>query len=304
MSSPFVGWDTLGFEEFWDKSKRGQRDRWEWYRGLFRSSLNELDIKLFKSWYLVRGIPLWGGNWYNENDKKTHFDKINTFLIENKEERWREILKEDMSFYSDPDHSQAEDVNGINTEHSRVRYFFHWSTLYEHGIDAKNLDYIFEFGGGVGHVPKLVKQLGFGGTYTIYDLPELSIIQNYYNNMEIKTISDPCLLDVLQIPRGKNLFYSTWALSESPIDIREKIENHFDKFDLFLILYQAEYTTVGKNEEEIIDNDKYFGDLMKRTAGINWKVVEHPNGWDGGSKYIIGVRQKKAAEIGPAASDF
>ncbi len=291
MSSPFIGWDTPEYEEFWNASNSSQSDRWERYRRLFRSSLDKLDIKLFKSWYIVRGIPLWGGNWYDENDKKIHLDKVNTFLTENKEERWREILKEDMSFSSDPDHAQAFDINGINTEHSRVRYFFHWLTLYEHGIDAKNLDYIFEFGGGVGHIPKLAKQLGFLGTYTIYDFPELSIIQNYYNNMDIDTISDPCLLDILQIPQGKNLFYSTWGFSESPIHIRKKIENHFDKFDLFLILYQGKYIATEGNKEKVIDNDKYFGDLMKRASGVNWKVVEHPNGWDGGSKYIIGSRQ-------------
>ena len=74
-------------------------------------------------------------------------------------------------------------------------------------------------------------------------------------------------------------------------NIRKKIENHFDKFDLFLILYQGKYIATEGNKEKVIDNDKYFGDLMKRASGVNWKVVEHPNGWDGGSKYIIGSRQ-------------
>ena len=199
-----------------------------------------------------------------------------------------------MDFYSEPEHSRTIDltIKGqlFQAERSRIQHFYHWATLHKAGIRPQSLDYIFEFGGGVGHIPKLVKQLGFTGAYTIYDFPELSKIQSYYNANSIETISGHSSLEELDVPEGKSLFYSTWAFSEAPQETRKAMEKHFRKFDTIFILYQRRHAD--------IDNKEYFEEeagmvSSKFTEGfpeINWTTADHPSLWDVGSRFLIGSK--------------
>lgn len=284
----FSGEGTSESERFWRayNSSSSDVDHWQEFRESFKSSLDTLDLNHFKSWYNIRGLPLWGGLWSNESEEVQHINKISDFLSNNKEQRWKDSLKEELDFYSHPSHSPSYSIAGIDSEITRVRYLYHWITLFENGIDAKDLNFIFEFGGGVGHIPKLTKQLGFSGEYFIYDFPELCSIQNFYNKMQIKTASDLALVDTLLSPLKESrggLFYSTWGFSESPLKTRLLMQKHFKHFDYFAILYQSNIFN--------LNNKDFFKDMAWIFSDIDWVTVDHPSTWDGGSKYLIGKRR-------------
>jgi hypothetical protein len=62
------------------------------------------------------------------------------------------------------------------------------------------------------------------------------------------------------------LFIANWSLSETPIDIRDKIIKKFSKFNFFLISFQ--------NSFENLDNYYYFTQLAKALSNNNDTIYE------------------------------
>jgi putative sugar O-methyltransferase len=166
-------------------------------------------------------------------------------------------------------------------------------------IAAKNIDFIFEFGGGYGSICRLFYKLDFNKKYVIFDLPHFSALQSYYLKSlgipvysltefkEAKSgvlcISDieelkQVLIDSSQIENTKSLFIATWSISETPIDFIETILPLISKFNLFLIAYQ--------NRFEEVDNTTYFKQYTENKSDTNWCHWEIP--YLKGSNYLIG----------------
>lgn len=78
------------------------------------------------------------------------------------------------------------------------------------GQRIENLKSIVEFGGGYGAMCLLCHELGFRGKYIIYDLPEFSLLQQYYLSQ--------CHIEADWNPRRKpkdiDLFIALYSLSE------------------------------------------------------------------------------------------
>jgi hypothetical protein len=278
------------FHEFdwWDKCKKH-----------FQMCFDNPDLyKLeeFKSWWLVHFIPIWGMHpGYRDQVFNLLKGIIEPFLSEiSDDDRWRSALTHERDWYRDVDditnNVNTGDIGGVKTELTIGMMTMHWVILNQFDIDPKDLDYIFEFGGGVGHIPKLVKKLGFCGKYCIFDLPELSVFQQFYNNFEITVINHPILIDSFLGGRGSNgLFYSTWALSEAPIDLRIKMESRFSSFRYCFILYQ--HRCMG------VDNVEYFGEMCKRNPNFEWtkvnlygyKIGDNDTGDE--NTYLVGVNK-------------
>jgi hypothetical protein len=164
-------------------------------------------------------------------------------------------------------------------------------------MQIQNMDYVFEFGGGYGSMCRLFYNLGFRGSYIIYDLPSFSAIQLYYlrnHGLSVKTINEylqlktgiVCISDIRQLTTLLNdqlktrhtMFVATWSLSESPIKVRNKILSLASDYKSFLIAYQDKFGEVN--------NIKYFNKwkkTIKNVTWINWQIEHIPR-----NNYLIG----------------
>ena len=97
------------------------------------------------------------------------------------------------------------------------------------GLQVESMRSILEVGGGYGAMLRVVRMMGFKGPYTIYDLPEVSLLQKFY--------SEQYALDVYLVagrPRVAvpDLLIGLWSISEMLPEDRQnllyKVEpNHY-----------------------------------------------------------------------------
>lgn len=166
-----------------------------------------------------------------------------------------------------------------------------------HNLNIAKLDTIFEFGGGYGSLCRLFYKLGFQGKYIIYDLPEFSLLQEYFLeslDMGLKIITAPtaehhktislisniaelsqCLSDT-----PLDIFIATWSLSESPISLRQDILKNLPAPDNYLLAYQEHFGSAN--------NKDYFSDLALHRADYTWQesAITHLPG----SHYLFGKK--------------
>ncbi|MDI1344707.1 MAG: hypothetical protein PSV22_11475 [Pseudolabrys sp.] len=164
--------------------------------------------------------------------------------------------------------------------------------------EVADLGCIVEFGGGYGSMCRLTRNLGFRGTYIIFDLPHFSALQRFYLRSMGFAVADAaesatpgeivCLSDANELrnavarasANGKALMIGTWSLSEAPIAARNILLELADRFALFLIAFQSDFAGV--------DNVRFFADWTKRHPAVRWQFqpIRHfPS-----SKYLFGKR--------------
>lgn len=121
-----------------------------------------------------------------------------------------------------------------------------WETFT--GRRVEDLASIAEFGAGYGEMAKLCFDLGFAGTYYIFDFPELVQLQRWFIGPNDRIIY---CSDVEQW-QGKpaDLFIAICSLSEAPVSLRNQI---LSADQSHLIRYQDWFTEV--------DNTVYFADF-------------------------------------------
>ncbi len=153
------------------------------------------------------------------------------------------------------------------------------------GIGLDKIDQIFEFGGGYGSMCTIIKRLGFNGNYTIFDWPELSILQKYYLKSEnvfddnIFFIND---LDNIKLDQSrKTLLIATWSLSECSFDLRDKIISSVNP-DFILIAYQKDFGG--------LENEDYFRNLKNHLRNFSWVTVPFDYIPSQKNKYLFGQR--------------
>ena len=160
---------------------------------------------------------------------------------------------------------------------NRIREVFHLMELEKFiQFSLKNINEVFEFGGGYGNMARIFKKINNRVTYTIFDTKEVNLIQYYYLNMlnlktnwnliKKKQINIINRIDKINSGTSKNkLFIANWSLSETPTDIRDKIIKKFSKFNFFLISFQSSF--------EDIDNYNYFSKLSKNLTENNNNMI-------------------------------
>jgi hypothetical protein len=124
--------------------------------------------------------------------------------------------------------------------------FIHHATHFELFLDEfdviKNLDQVFEFGGGYGSLARYVLLKKYNLEYNIYDFQLFNILQNFYlSNLFVnKKINYFHNINQLRNFKFKknSLFISTWALSETPLELRDKFKNFILEFKYILIAFQ------------------------------------------------------------------
>jgi len=179
-----------------------------------------------------------------------------------------------------------------------IHHAYHMAMFEERtGTRINNRDIIFEFGGGYGSLCRLIHQLGFKGTYIIYDLPEFSALQRYYleslgvsvhtfgRNQKVDSgvmlLSDFDELSFLFANHlGPNsMFIATWSFSETPVSFRLSFQPLFSSFTTYLIAYQHRF---GE-----IDNTAFFSNWKasfgSRITWHEWEMRHIP-----GNSYLVG----------------
>ncbi len=167
------------------------------------------------------------------------------------------------------------------------------------GQPISELNCVFEFGGGYGSMCRLFHNLGFHGSYVIFDMPPFSLLQEYYlSTIGVTTrdldafASNPtgtCCVSHLNAlgaaidasqsaDRSRNLFLATWSLSECPLALRESILPLLGPFGCHLFGFQAQF--------EDIDNVAYFRQFAaeRGDSPVETWPIEHLSG----NHYLVG----------------
>lgn len=172
-----------------------------------------------------------------------------------------------------------------------IHQAYHLCRLEDHtGLRVHSFRTICEFGGGYGSMCRITRSLGFSGEYLIFDLPELSALQQYYLEAvraDAVTVSDPGQFACMtKHAKGPCLFIATWSLSESPADLRQQIEDLIPGFDSILIGYQDRF---GEQ-----DNAAFFGSWPSKLREIRWETRPIPH--MPGNTYLFGSRQEASKQ--------
>jgi hypothetical protein len=213
--------------------------------------------------------------------------------------RWREAIRE--SPVGRPVPCRFHPASSGNLIH----HAYHVARFEEKtAVRVRDLDFVFEFGGGYGSMCRLFHSLGFRGKYVIYDLPPFAALQAYFLEslgLPVQGASEAatpragiaCLSDLgsLRAALGEHvqagngaLFLATWSVSESPVVVRSAVLPLAARFGSFLIAYQDRFGEV--------DNVEFFAGWRKTIGGVAWHAwpIEHLPG----NHYLVGSRASRA----------
>ena len=243
---------------------------WSLHRKRLRDAILERDPRRFPEWEMVRqtmyyephscelrylkGLPQW--------------PRIRSALMV----RGRDLF---------PSYRALPGTNGnlVHLCHSLWRFLEFFS------LDIEKIESIFEFGGGYGGMCHLSYRLGFGGSYTVFDFPEMLSLQDFYlasQDCGLATGFDAgktaqrrvALLSDLGDLRGHfsaghmpELCIATWSLSETPLPLRRAIlETVQPRY--WLLAFQERYAE--------IDNKAFF-EALQGDPRYRWSCQPIPH---------------------------
>lgn len=111
------------------------------------------------------------------------------------------------------------------------------------GNTINKFNRIIELGGGCGDFCRFVHDMGYTGTYIIWDLPKVSNIQQLaLRDLPVMYTHNP----PKQSPQ--TLFVSTWGFSETPLEFRDTLIKSINPLN-YLITYQYDFEGQEINTE-------------------------------------------------------
>jgi len=182
--------------------------------------------------------------------------------------RWMEAIRE--PFFGSPQPMPSAGWTSGNLIH-QAYHLAEWEFFT--GRSICDLSNIYEFGGGYGAMAMVAARAGFGGDYFIQDVPEVSLLQEYYlSNVGINAVLTTETLDI-----EADLVIGCYSFSEIPIDLRESVLAKV-KGKSYLFAYQDVFYEV--------DNYGWFREFADGRPWLDWhKIqVEHLPG----RYYLIG----------------
>lgn len=142
-----------------------------------------------------------------------------------------------------------------------------------------NLSSIYEFGGGYGAMAQTTYSwLDFEGAYTIYDLPEFALFQQYYLNRWRDIDTDEINVQWLDKVEQANvdLFIAIYSISECPLELRDEVLEKV-KGKAYLFLYSGDWAEY--------DNVAYFDEFAEKNSHLQWHKWSINDGKDW---YLVG----------------
>lgn len=190
--------------------------------------------------------------------------------------RWRAVLRHP-NVGNAPPFLAAPWTSAISAQHAS--HLLHFRRVA--GADFLDTDVILDMGAGYASMCRLIKRLGYGGDYVIFDQPPVLALQRYflgrhgieaaYGDFGPDRVALCRSLDRVRAlikPGARVALISTWAMSEMPIEVRRQIEPFLLAADKVLLAYQIEFTG--------IDNRAYFGALAAQ-LGDGVRHVDVPS---------------------------
>lgn len=156
-------------------------------------------------------------------------------------------------------------------------------------FDISEINHVTDFGGGFGNNCRIWYTLGYIGDFTLIDLPEVIEIQKHYlsnvlPNQKVEYVSD---IDNLRINRSKSLFFATYSLSETSLEVRKKALDHIVKHDYIFIAHNDSFPVY---EDKRVDNNEYFNH-MKQELSDEFKFFDFDKKiYKNNARYVIGIK--------------
>ena len=126
---------------------------------------------------------------------------------------------------------------------------------------------LFEFGGGYGALASVASRLGFASRHTVFDFPELHIIQRWYldqlgigHNVDYLSSAD------LSEESYFDIFVAVCSLGEAPASLRKDL----------LYKIGAEHYFIWYTKKFGVDNDAWFKNYFTQ-EGIYFEIIDPPN---------------------------
>lgn len=201
--------------------------------------------------------PLWDA-WRHDlwtraqSDDPENFHKwpaiFHTMLVEH---WWPKPMNvEDDYIYGEMVWSYIPDGMNQPDYHNLIHQIYHILRWQEStGQNIADMESIYEFGGGYGAMALVCNRLGFKGRYYIYDLPEFSLLQQWYLDEcgvgNVQWVDSAAYGDV-------DLLIACYSLSETDYAERDRILQAWPA-NSYLFLYS--------NKFEDYDNIEYFRGL-------------------------------------------
>jgi len=242
---------------------------WQRNRVQLRRLVQSDDPRRFLSWKVIRRTMF-------VNDTPYLYCELD--YLQNKadwDSNWSDLVIED-SVGSPARLSGYPVSSGTNIHHA-----YHLAKFEEMTQSAiKDKELIVEFGGGYGNMCRAVHRMGFRGQYVIIDLPEFSLLQQYFlesNQIEVYRdksdfnkyresgvycVSDLEKLTAINGIASDSLFIACWSLSETPLSLRTAILQKLNRFRSYLIGYQSAF--------EGVNNTEYFDSFMRERPNNDW----------------------------------
>ncbi len=244
--------------------------------------LKTTDMKAFPYWSIIQATMYVGDAQYIHNVELPYVASLIPL----------DVLVIDKDIIAEPASIGCNDGRILSTNLIHQAY-----SLSQLNLDISKLDTILEFGGGYGAMCLLCRRLGFKGRYIIYDLPEFSLLQQYYlscYDVEAEywvapTKLEPVIRNIeLLAPFIENSFIESidlliglWSLSE--------VDNLSFR-DHFIDLYAAKnYLFAYGRIWHDINNTKWFDRLQYKYQKVEWlsKQIDHLPA----HCYLTGVRK-------------
>lgn len=172
---------------------------------------------------------------------------------------------------------------------NRIRHVFLLKKIFEY-CQINKVDSVIELGGGYGCMAKIFNDLDNSVNYTIFDLPEVNLLQYYYlksnkinfkfddpNEIKVITSKINLLEEKIKIFKKENkkiMIVANWSLSEMPLSLRKKLEFLFENCNFGLISYQSNFEEICNKtyfeslKEKLIDKFLFKNEPIKEMNGI------------------------------------
>jgi putative sugar O-methyltransferase len=232
----------------------------------------ETDLSTFKTWKVVRSIPLYTQGEYVREYANEVDSMIAMSITRTEWDRVRHALEPKTG------HTE-ESFKGAGG--FRLKSMHHVLTFEQMmGKPVTNYENIVEFGAGIGDTAHTIFDYGYEGNYHIVDLPEVQRISKYYLNDFKDNLN---FYDAAEeLPKLDNaLFIATWSFSETPLPYRRIVadivrNNEMDCFFLFQVNFKE------------INNIQFFLEQWPAWSNTFYRIRQlsfHMG--DGGNFYMV-----------------
>ena len=153
-------------------------------------------------------------------------------------------LKDDKILYENNIGQPVLSKINKKTSANLIHHAYHYESFMDFVGENIEFENIFEYGGGYGSLARyVIKRNQSIKNYMMYDFNIFNIISEYYLNclydhVNFSFLNQDNFDEINKFKFRKSLFISTWAFSESPIELRNKFKSFIKKFDYVLIAYQ------------------------------------------------------------------